>query len=224
MHPTKTPIDLYVSFLCSISDPFNILDRDFRIIWANEARAKIHQRKQKEMIGKFCYEMFQRRSEPCLECPVKVAFNSGKACIMERWVDLPDGSRRWGEVRAYPVFNPYGDIVHCIEIAIDITEKKLSILKQRRYVESLEKILKELTEEEIQTFEAYESKTVKTNLTKREIEVLKLMAKGFSNNEIAGILSISPHTAKSHVVHIFTKLGVRDRTQAAVQATYKKLI
>jgi PAS domain S-box-containing protein len=221
LHPPKTPIDIYTPILRSISDPFNILDREFRIIWANEARAKIHQRTVKEMIGKFCYEMFQRRSEPCLECPVKVAFDSGKACVMERRVDLPDGSRRWGEVRAYPVFNTYGDIVHCVEIAIDITEKKLSILKHKRYVESLEKMLRELTEKEILTIEECGSKT---NLTKRELEVLKLMAKGFSNNDIAAILSISPHTVKSHVVHILTKLGVRDRTQAAVRATHKKLL
>ncbi len=221
MYSPKTPIDPYTPILRSISDPFNILDREFRIIWANEARAKIHQRTVKEMIGKCCYEMFQRRSEPCPECPVKVAFNSGRACVMERRVDLPDGSRRWGEVRAYPVFNSYGDIVHCVEIAIDITEKKLSILKHKRYVESLERMLRELTEGEIPNIEECGSKT---NLTKRELEVLKLMAKGFSNKDIAEILSISPHTAKSHVVHIFTKMGVKDRTQAAVQATHKKLL
>ncbi|HVP76638.1 MAG TPA: helix-turn-helix transcriptional regulator [Thermodesulfobacteriota bacterium] len=224
LYPPKTPIDIYTPILRSISDPLNILDREFRIIWVNEARAKIFQRKVKEMIGKCCYEMFQRRNEPCPECPVKVAFDSGKPCVMERWVDLPDGSRRWGEVRAYPVFDTYGDIVHCVEIAIDITEKKLSILKHKRYVESLEKMLRELTEGEIRTIEECGSKTAKTNLTKRELEVLKLMAKGFSNNDIAAILSISPHTAKSHVIHIFTKLGVRDRTQAAVRATRKKLL
>jgi PAS domain S-box-containing protein len=121
LYPPKTPIDIYTPILRSISDPLNILDREFRIIWVNEARAKIFQRKVKEMIGKCCYEMFQRRNEPCPECPVKVAFDSGKPCVMERWVDLPDGSRRWGEVRAYPVFDTYGDIVHCVEIAIDIT-------------------------------------------------------------------------------------------------------
>ncbi len=63
---------------------------------------------------------------------------------------------------------------------------------------------------------AYKSKA---NLTGREIEVLCLVAEGATNTEIAVILSISPHTVKSHVVHIFNKLGVNDRTQAAVWAT-----
>ncbi|MCP3951656.1 MAG: hypothetical protein GY697_05475 [Desulfobacterales bacterium] len=60
---------------------------------------------------------------------------------------------------------------------------------------------------------------IETDLTDREIEVLRLMAEGATNTEIAVILSISPHTVKSHVVHIFNKLGVNDRTQAAVWAT-----
>lgn len=59
---------------------------------------------------------------------------------------------------------------------------------------------------------------IETDLTNREIEVLRLMAEGATNTEIAVILSISPHTVKSHVVHIFNKLGVNDRTQAAVWA------
>ncbi len=63
-----------------------------------------------------------------------------------------------------------------------------------------------------------------TDLTDREIEVLRLMAGGATNTEIAVVLSISPHTVKSHVVHIFNKLGVNDRTQAAVWATRNGLI
>lgn len=57
-----------------------------------------------------------------------------------------------------------------------------------------------------------------TFLTKREVEVLRLLAQGASNPEIAALLAISPHTVKSHVNHLFDKLGVHDRTQAAVWA------
>ncbi|MDD5703823.1 MAG: LuxR C-terminal-related transcriptional regulator, partial [Dehalococcoidales bacterium] len=53
-------------------------------------------------------------------------------------------------------------------------------------------------------------------LSPRELEVLRLMSRGATNQEIAGALQISPHTVKSHVIHIFNKLGVDDRTQAAV--------
>lgn len=55
-------------------------------------------------------------------------------------------------------------------------------------------------------------------LTKREIEVLKLLAEGLFNKEIAYKLSISEKTVKNHVSNIFKKIGVFDRTQAAVYA------
>lgn len=55
-------------------------------------------------------------------------------------------------------------------------------------------------------------------LTKREIDVLKLIAEGLFNKEIAYRLSISEKTVKNHVSNIFKKIGVSDRTQAAVYA------
>lgn len=55
-------------------------------------------------------------------------------------------------------------------------------------------------------------------LTPREREVLELIARGHSNDEIAGRLSVSPHTVRNHINRVFAKLGVRDRAQAIVAA------
>jgi len=54
--------------------------------------------------------------------------------------------------------------------------------------------------------------------TKREGEVLRQMARGLTNNQIAVEMKISYETIKEHIQHIFPKIGVRDRTQAAVWA------
>ena len=63
-----------------------------------------------------------------------------------------------------------------------------------------------------------------TELTKREMEVLKLIAKGLSNSEIAGQLVITEHTVKGHVSNILSKLHLADRTQAAVYAWRKGVV
>ncbi|MDY0168700.1 MAG: response regulator transcription factor [Thermoguttaceae bacterium] len=65
---------------------------------------------------------------------------------------------------------------------------------------------------------------VEVPLTQRESEVLKQLAYGLTNKEIAQTLSISYETVKEHVQHILRKIGVSDRTQAAVWAVRKELV
>jgi len=55
-------------------------------------------------------------------------------------------------------------------------------------------------------------------LTERETEILRLMASGYSNKEIANSLNVAEGTVKNHVSNILSKLGVRDRTRAVLKA------
>jgi len=61
-------------------------------------------------------------------------------------------------------------------------------------------------------------------LTAREIEVLQLLAFGHTNKDIADQLFISPDTVKTHLEHIFEKLGASDRTAAVAEALRRRLI
>jgi DNA-binding NarL/FixJ family response regulator len=62
------------------------------------------------------------------------------------------------------------------------------------------------------------------SLSGREVEVLRLVAKGLGNKEIAGTLKIAEVTVKLHVSHVLEKLGAKDRTEAATVALQRGII
>jgi len=91
------------------------------------------------------------------------------------------------------------------KVVTRIVEKEVYIENQAKY-EIDQKVIKEL------------------GISKRELDVLNLMAQGLSNDEIAGKLFISLNTVKTHTSNIFVKLDVKRRTQAAEKAKRMKII
>ena len=69
-----------------------------------------------------------------------------------------------------------------------------------------------------------DKKKTDIRLTRRETDVLSLLVKGHSNKEMAEAMFISEKTVKNHLTSIFRKLGVKDRTQAAVYALKNNII
>ena len=63
MPPDATLAKFSQNFLQDIIDPFSVIDREFRILWGNRAKAAEHRLKQADMIGKICYEIFFQRSD-----------------------------------------------------------------------------------------------------------------------------------------------------------------
>jgi DNA-binding NarL/FixJ family response regulator len=64
---------------------------------------------------------------------------------------------------------------------------------------------------------SFEASSLPEKLTRREVEVLRLMAGGSSNREIAAALGTAEGTVKNHASNVFAKLGVRDRTRAVLR-------
>lgn len=108
----------------SINDPFNILDRDYRIIKANEAYAKMRSKSLEQLIGQRCYEVLQNRDSVCEGCVVEKTFESGKPLVKEKLLSLPSGIKRWVEIYTYPLFDEEGSVLNIIEYTRDITERK----------------------------------------------------------------------------------------------------
>jgi DNA-binding NarL/FixJ family response regulator len=84
--------------------------------------------------------------------------------------------------------------------------------------------LRLLVEQNLSSIPKKDAPFATIDLTKREVEVLRLVAVGLSNSEIASQLFLSPHTVRAHLFSIFNKAGVTSRTAAAHYASQNRLI
>lgn len=93
----------------------------------------------------------------------------------------------------------------------------------RQTVQGQSVVEPEVTQKMMQRMRRPAEPALHEQLTEREIEVLELLCKGRTNQEIADELFIALKTVKTHVSNILSKLGVQDRTQAVVYAFSNKL-
>lgn len=85
-------------------------------------------------------------------------------------------------------------------------------------------VVKEVTAPSLKPFTLNEERLKNLGITKRELEILELMAQGMSNREIAEKLFVSENTVKTHSSHLFDKLSAKRRTQAVQIAKEMGLI
>jgi DNA-binding CsgD family transcriptional regulator len=125
----------------------------------------------------------------------------------------------------YPVFDKDNNIASKITVDMDLADSLRLIGQKFEHLETgMDEHRLPKNRKKRKSFFLGEREGIIFKLTGRESEVIRLMAEGFTNKEISQILKISHHTVKSHVVHIFNKLGVSDRTLASVWAAQNELI
>ncbi|MEJ2363733.1 MAG: sigma-54-dependent Fis family transcriptional regulator [Deltaproteobacteria bacterium] len=108
----------------SVTDPFTIYDREFRILKVNKALRELFRTEEEQLIGKFCYEVFYQRSTICHDCHVQEVFRTGKPLMLEKRVPVPSGGERIFEVHSYPIKDHHGETIQAVEHGRDITERK----------------------------------------------------------------------------------------------------
>ena len=142
----------------------------------------------------------------------------------------PSLSRPISEAAVYPLFDQEGNLVSSVSLNIDTASLKQRIRELEDRTKELEFRLEtalngaDTAPEPSRPSPALPDHPYIAPLTEREIEVLNLIARGCTNIEIGSQLFISPHTVKSHMIHIFNKFGVSDRTEAAVMGVRSGLI
>jgi len=109
-----------LAILNSISELVVLQDLEHRMVWTNKAAAESVGLTAAQLVGKYCYEIWPQRSQPCVGCPVTKARQTGKPQKAE--ITIPDG-KTWS-IRGYPVLDANDCVVGAVELALDITDRK----------------------------------------------------------------------------------------------------
>jgi diguanylate cyclase (GGDEF)-like protein/PAS domain S-box-containing protein len=140
---TRTEEELYRSenFLSTIfdsfHDPFNIVDRDYRIVKFNDAYSRMKNMQAKDLFGKKCYEALHGRSSVCEDCVVVKTFLSKDPCAKEKRVAQANGTGLWIEIYTYPILDQQRNVTHVVEYTRDITDRKKSEEEKKQLIENL---------------------------------------------------------------------------------------
>lgn len=215
-------IRLFESVLESLSDPVTVVDREYRTVYYNGKKAEMFKYPREEIIGKKCFKAYFQRDEPCPKCAARAVLVTEQPCVIEIPMEHPEKGIVWMETRGYPIHDDEGGLSLIIVIGHDITDDVEERNRRIHYMGELERSLSNMASSRPKESAPHDIQ-LPADLTYREVEVLRLIVEGFTNVEISQILCISAHTVKSHVIHIFNKIDVKDRTQAAVWAVRQNL-
>ena len=219
--------DVLFQALAKTGDGAFVTDEDQRIIFWNQAATQITGYPHERVSGLPCYEVLEGRDDRgrlfCSKhCRIAAAALRDRA-IKDHDISISNKSDkvRWINLSTL-TFPANGDasklVLHSFR---DVTRKKQSeqlishILKAAADVQN--------GDPPRAPFPVASGQPV-ADLTNRELEVLSLLAQGFSTDDIAHSLSISPSTARNHIRNILQKLHVHSRLEAVVQAYKQGLI
>lgn len=114
----------YRSLADNIDFGINLIDRDFTIITTNVVSGKQFHKPARELVGKKCFEEFEKRQAVCEHCPGVTAMATGQAHQADTKGVRDDGSTFLARIHAFPLFYPDGTARGFNEVVEDITERK----------------------------------------------------------------------------------------------------
>jgi len=108
------------SLVDAMEDGITIQDRDYNILFQGKLQRSI----VGDRLGEKCYRVYEGREEICEGCPVQRAFKDGKSHTTQKMMVEPSGKISFWENTANPIKNASGEIISCLEINRNITERK----------------------------------------------------------------------------------------------------
>ncbi len=129
--------------LDSMSELVVYHDLDLRIMWVNKTARESFGVPSEELVGCYCYEMWHQRDEPCVDCTIVKARDTGQP---QRSEYVASNKTEW-VIYGYPVKGADGEVVAIVEIIQDVTELKraeqehLELMQERQRIEVLQRFI-----------------------------------------------------------------------------------
>jgi HD-GYP domain-containing protein (c-di-GMP phosphodiesterase class II) len=144
--PTTADIGKSLGNLAAVIDNnagLALLSRDFHIVWVNPTQQKWFG-EDTVLVGRHCYEAFERRKHICRGCPCKKAFAEGKVHQAFRPGIIATGERRFYQITANPIKDKTGKVIQVLELVQDVNDYLKDDKIRRRRLVKLEKICNRL--------------------------------------------------------------------------------
>jgi len=203
------------------------VDSQQRIVyWADTAERLLGYRAE-QVMGKRCYEVVGGRDASnypvCRRnCPVIMSARRGRTTPdYDILCPLPSGEEKWLNVSVL-VARPSRGSVHVLHFLRDVSHRRRTEEFARRASAAVRGLLQESNGQEGQEVETAAPPLPK--LSRREQEALRLLAAGMSTRQMAETMGIQPVTARNHVTRLLNKLGAKNRLQAVVYASQRRLL
>jgi len=176
-----------------------IISKDYHALWANN----FIKRYKGDMEGKLCYATLNTLDAPCPDCGVKKIFEDGATIDAHEYCSTTiDGKPYWVEIIATPIKDKEGNVIAALELAVDITEKKIMQNKLAEYSQKLKKKVEKRTEQLKQT----QAKLVKSERL-ATIGELAAMVGHDLRNPLTGIMGAAYYLKTKHA----TELGAKGK-------------
>lgn len=183
-----------------------------------------------EALGRSCYEVVGgvdgRNARFCRKnCPIMASARRGRPTRdYDILVHRPDGNPRWinMSILVSPSERGNGRAPVVVHVFRDVTDRRHAERAAYEAINALRSVLDKAGEEGRK--ETASPPPPPPALTRRELEVLRLLADGLSTQAIGETLHISPVTARNHVTNALAKLGAKSRLQAVVYASQRQII
>jgi PAS domain S-box-containing protein len=207
------PANLLAAF-ARASDGVFAVDQAMRIVYWNDAASRIFRTPASEALGARCDEVVAgldstgaRLCAP--DCKIVACARRGHASATYDLVrPASDGERQWLNVSIVVLRGRRRASTLAVHLVRDVTDRRAVELRSQRLLSRLDR---------------RPSATAAT-ITRREAEVLRLLASGASNASIADTLGLSVTTVRNHIEHLLAKLGVHSKLEAVVEAARTGLL